>query len=171
MLRRSSFQGYDLEMATNCLGPFLLNHLLEPMLVRTAAAESTPNGVRIVWLSSLINASVPDGGIQFSKDGSPRVQKNAMQNYMQSKVGNVFLASEAAKRLGKDGIISVVSCNPGVSCGASSCLLESSVDEEQSVNPGLMKTELQRHSPRIQSVIMVGLPHLMLYQALHRPLA
>ena len=32
-----------------------------------------------------------------------------MENYMQSKVGNVFLAAETARRLGKDGIISVVS--------------------------------------------------------------
>ena len=31
-----------------------------------------------------------------------------MENYMQSKVGNVFLAAETAKRLGKDGIINVV---------------------------------------------------------------
>lgn len=32
-----------------------------------------------------------------------------MENYMQSKTGNVFLAAETAQRLGKDGIISVVS--------------------------------------------------------------
>ena len=31
-----------------------------------------------------------------------------MENYMQSKVGNVFLAAETAKHLGKDGIINVV---------------------------------------------------------------
>ena len=31
-----------------------------------------------------------------------------MENYMQSKVGNVFLAAETAKRMGKDGIINVV---------------------------------------------------------------
>ena len=31
-----------------------------------------------------------------------------MENYMQSKVGNVFLAVETAQRLGKDGIINVV---------------------------------------------------------------
>lgn len=96
-------------MATNCLGPFILNHLLEPILTRTARVESTPNCVRIVWLASMITASVPPGGIQFNeKSGSPKILKNAMQNYMQSKVGNVFLASEAAKRFGDDGIISMV---------------------------------------------------------------
>lgn len=57
----------------------------------------------------MITASVPPGGIQFKeKGGSPKVLKNSMQNYMQSKVGNVFLASEAAKRLGGDGVISMV---------------------------------------------------------------
>ena len=96
-------------MATNCMGPFILNHLLEPILTRTAQAESTPSRVRIVWVASLMTASVPPGGIQFDeKSGSPRILKNAMQNYMQSKVGNVFLASKAAKRLGGDGVISMV---------------------------------------------------------------
>lgn len=123
--------GYDLEMATNCMGPFILNHLLEPILTRTAHAESTPDNVRVVWVSSMIAAFVPPGGIQFDeKSGSPKVLANTMHNYMQSKVGNVFLASEAAKRLGGDGVISM------------------------SVNPGLMKTELQRHMPRVQSIIM-----------------
>ena len=97
-------------MATNCLGPFILNRLLEPILIRTARAEPTPDKVRVVWVSSMITTSVPPGGIQFSKEsGGPKVLKNRMQNYMQSKVGNVFLASEAAKRVGKHGIISVVS--------------------------------------------------------------
>lgn len=109
MLTELAVQGHDLEMATNCLGPFLLNRLLEPILIRTAQAESTASGrVRIVWVSSMITVSVPPGGIQFEKSGRPKVLKNAMQNYMQSKVGNVFLASEVAKRVGDDGVISLV---------------------------------------------------------------
>ncbi|KAL8722883.1 MAG: hypothetical protein Q9225_000716 [Loekoesia sp. 1 TL-2023] len=125
--------GLDLEMATNCLGPFLLNRLLEPILVETAQSKSaTRNGTRIVWVSSMITASVPPGGIQFEEKGSgqPQILRNAMQNYMQSKVGNLFLASETAKRLGNEGVLSVA------------------------VNPGLMKTELQRHSPKMQGIIM-----------------
>ena len=31
-----------------------------------------------------------------------------MENYMQSKVGNVFMAKETAERLRSDGIINVV---------------------------------------------------------------
>lgn len=96
-------------MTTNCLGPFLLNRLLEPILIKTAQAESPNSGrVRIVWVASMITVSVPPGGIQFEKGGTPKVLKNPMQNYMQSKVGNVFLASEAAKHLGEKGVISLV---------------------------------------------------------------
>ncbi|KAL9101942.1 MAG: hypothetical protein Q9163_002856 [Psora crenata] len=124
--------GHDLEMGTNCLGPFLLNHYLEPTLKRTAAETNSPLGVRVIWLSSMIAASVPKGGIMMTNDGSPKVIKNAMENYMQSKVGNVFVAAETAQRLSKDGIISV------------------------SVNPGLLNTELQRHVSSIQRMIMVG---------------
>lgn len=54
-----------------------------------------------------------------------------MESYMQTKVGNVFFASECAKRLSKDGIISI------------------------SVNPGLLKTELQRHGNAVQHFISV----------------
>ena len=58
----------------------------------------------------MIAAFTPSGGIQFDeKSGSPKVLANTMHNYMQSKVGNVFLASEAAKRLGGDGVLSMVS--------------------------------------------------------------
>lgn len=39
-----------------------------------------------------------------------------MENYMQSKAGNVFLAAETAQRLGKDGIISVVSYQEACFC-------------------------------------------------------
>ena len=96
-------------MATNCLGPFILNRLPEPILIHTARAESSPDGARIIWVS-MITTSVPLGGMQFSKEsGGPKVSRNRMQDYMQSKVDNIFLASEAAKRMGEDGIINIVS--------------------------------------------------------------
>ena len=97
-------------MGTNCLGPFLFNHFLEPILKRTASAkESQHNTIRIVWLSSMINVSTPRGGILWDDEtGKPKVLKAPMENYMESKVGNVFLASEAAVRLGEAGIISMV---------------------------------------------------------------
>lgn len=115
--------GYDLEMGTNCLGPFLLSHYLEPILKKTAATTNSPLGVRVVWVSSMLATSVPDGGLVTNDDGSPKVLKNAMENYMQSKVGDHYLAVEKGLRSGKDGIINV------------------------SLSPGLLNTELQRTIP------------------------
>jgi NAD(P)-dependent dehydrogenase (short-subunit alcohol dehydrogenase family) len=54
----------------------------------------------------------------------------AQLNYAQSKAGNIYLASEFAKRHGKDGIVSV------------------------SWNPGNLKTELQRHTDLFQKTAM-----------------
>ena len=110
-------QGYDLEMATNCMGPFLLTCLLEPLLVKTAGPEKpadvTLTSTRIVWVSSWLAAGTPKGGIEWDADrNAPKVIKNAMMNYMQSKVGNVFLASEAARHLKEKGIISLVGLCP-----------------------------------------------------------
>ena len=105
-------KGHDLEMSTNCLGPFLLNQLLLPVLQRTAASAE-PGSVRVVWVASLLSAFVAHGGIVFDEEtGAPQVLKNAMENYMQSKVGNVFLASEMARRFGGDGVMSLVCSLP-----------------------------------------------------------
>ena len=59
-------------MGTNCLGPFLLNRFLEPILKQTAKSMG---GVRVVWLSSIVATSVPPGGIDMNSDGSPKVLK------------------------------------------------------------------------------------------------
>jgi NAD(P)-dependent dehydrogenase (short-subunit alcohol dehydrogenase family) len=94
-------------MGTNCLGPYLLTKLLLPVLQSTA--ESSPPGmVRVTWASSLASEVLaPKGGIRFDTSGTPKVLgKNG--DYAQSKVGNIFLAHEFAKRHGKEGIISVV---------------------------------------------------------------
>ncbi len=95
-------------MGTNCLGPYLLTKLLLPVLQRTAA--SSPAGtVRVTWASSLATElSSPTGGITFDDQGAPSVLSKGA-NYAQTKVGNVFLSHELAKRYGKDGIVSVVS--------------------------------------------------------------
>ena len=121
-------------MGTNCLGPFLFNHFLEEILKKTATFTA-PNSVRIVWLASMVAASTPQGGVLWhEKTQQPQVLKNAMESYMESKAGNIFLASECAKRLGRDGIISI------------------------SVNPGLIRTELQRHGGAVQGFISVSSP-------------
>ena len=165
--RSVSEQGHEVQMATHCLGPFLLTGLLSGLLGRTASSSldssslgsstsapalsflspSAPApaappsmaaaavekghggrgggkgnvGPRVVWVSSMISLGAPKGGIVWDDDdegddvgggkggGRPKLAKASMENYMQSKVGSVFLAHEYAKRLGRDGVISVVS--------------------------------------------------------------
>jgi len=117
-------------MGTNCLGPYLLNHFLEPILQDTAASAPR-DSVRVVWLSSMVAVATVSEGIRFEPDGSsPVVLDNVMQDYMQSKVGNTFLAYEAAKRMGGTGVINV------------------------SVHPGFLATQLNRHAPAVQRRIM-----------------
>ncbi|PNP82622.1 hypothetical protein FNYG_03853 [Fusarium nygamai] len=122
--------GHELQMGTNCLGGYLLSRLLEELLVRTTvvADEGT---VRVVWLASTLQMGTPKGGLVWDEvKKEPKVVKDQMENYMMSKAGNLFLAHETSRRLGSQGIISVA------------------------VNPGFLKTELQRHMPGPVSFMM-----------------
>jgi retinol dehydrogenase 12 len=95
-------------MGTHCLGPFLLTTLLQEIMQRTASLTSAdPYSVRIVWVTSLMQLGAPEGGMQFDAQGTPKVLK-AMTNYMNSKVGECWLASGFAQRLDKDKILSLV---------------------------------------------------------------
>lgn len=78
-------------------------------ILKSTAKNAPPGSVRIVWVSSLVSVQTPQGGIHFDDEGAPKVLENSMLNYMQSKVGNIFLAAMAAQVLGEFGIISVVS--------------------------------------------------------------
>ncbi|KAF4630272.1 hypothetical protein G7Y89_g7863 [Cudoniella acicularis] len=56
-------QGYELQLGTNTIGPFLLTKLLTPFLVKTAKI-STPGAVRAVWvLSSAARTFAPVGSV------------------------------------------------------------------------------------------------------------
>jgi retinol dehydrogenase 12 len=104
-------QGHELRMATNCLGPQLLTDLLAPLMVQTARDQgSQKDSVRIVWVSSMVNANGQKGGIIWDETlDKPKVLPVGMQQYMQTKVGMVYLAHEWGERLAGDGIVSVVS--------------------------------------------------------------
>lgn len=119
----TSKQGHELQMATNCLGPYLFTQLLKPTLRTTAQeADLPPGSVRVIWTSSfVIESSAPKGGIVAAQLGTPPRDKTA--NYVSSKVGNWFLASELAREVGDDGILSLAQ------------------------NPGNLKTNLLRHVP------------------------
>ncbi|KAF2735647.1 NAD(P)-binding protein [Polyplosphaeria fusca] len=117
-----SKQGVELQLATNCLGPFLLTQMLLPLLESTAAGSKEKGSVRVVWLSSqIMELSAPKGGIVMADLTSPPKDKTKL--YVTSKTGNYFLAAELARRVGKKGIVSVT------------------------LNPGAASTNLFRHTP------------------------
>ncbi|KAI6804159.1 hypothetical protein KC332_g15322 [Hortaea werneckii] len=145
--------GHDLELGSHCLASFLLCKLLQPVLEATASwhrlsctaegcaelkdhlkgrsnsVASTDSGVRIVWVSSFISQA-PKGGVQFDeRTGTPRLLKG-MENYLQSKAGEVLLAEEWNRRYEGEGVLNV------------------------GVNPGLLRTGLQRHMPAAQRAVM-----------------
>ncbi|XXH01250.1 hypothetical protein Hte_007604 [Hypoxylon texense] len=106
-----SKQGTELQLATNCLGPFLFTQLLLPLLKKTAA-DSPPASVRVVWTGSqIVDLQPPPGGIDMATVRTPPRDKGL--NYINSKVGNCLLSCELARRVGPShGIVSVAQ-NPG----------------------------------------------------------
>ncbi|KAI0115904.1 short-chain dehydrogenase [Nemania sp. FL0031] len=104
-------QGYELQLGTNCLGPFLFTQLLTPTLIATA--KTAPKGsVRVVWVSSSAADHLnPRGGIDFDNLDYKRDIFYAFK-YGISKAGNYYHATEYARRHRDDGIVSV-SLNPG----------------------------------------------------------
>lgn len=144
-------QGHDLEIGTHCLGPFVLTTLLQDVLKRTAATmPARPHSVRVLWIASLLSLGPPPGGMVFDEGGGPKAIPKVFPNYMQSKVGSAWLASEFAARLERDGVMSVVSR-----------LILTSIsgvgtnNNGKAVHPGLMRTELQKTMPLPGRVIMV----------------
>ncbi|KAI1474574.1 NAD(P)-binding protein [Daldinia eschscholtzii] len=114
-------QGHDLQVGTNCLGPYLLYQLLLPLLTKTASTSPTAS-VRVSWAASVavhVRSPQPQGMI-LNDDGSPTDQ-GVKLNYGQTKVGNVFLARELAKTTSQTGVV------------------------HAAFNPGNLRTELQRH--------------------------
>ena len=118
-----SAQGHELQMATNCLGHYLLTQLLLPTLLKTAES-APPATVRVIWTSSIVvDASAPKGGMNITELTNP--SSNQQRNYLNSKTGNWFLASALAGQVSSNGVLSVTQ------------------------NPGNLKTELLRHAPWI----------------------
>lgn len=106
-----SKQGYELQLGTNNLAPFLFTKLLTPVLAETAKSEPI-GSVRVVWVaSSAARNFAPRGGIVMSNLDYNKDQ-SAWHKYGVSKSGNIFQAAEYARRFEKDNILSV-SLDPG----------------------------------------------------------
>ncbi|KAK3173359.1 hypothetical protein OEA41_006688 [Lepraria neglecta] len=122
-------QGYELQLGTNCVAPFLFTKLLMPILLQTAKTAPAES-VRVVWTSS--NGAEyfsPKKGVDLDNMDYKNDQSR-WHKYGVSKAGNIFHGQELARRYGGKGIISV------------------------SLNPGGLKTELQRHTPAWQKRIL-----------------
>ncbi|KAL8727253.1 MAG: hypothetical protein Q9166_006172 [cf. Caloplaca sp. 2 TL-2023] len=119
--RLVSAQGHELQMATNCLGPYLLTQLLLPTLRRTA--QTVPSAtVRVIWTSSIVvDVTAVKNGINISDLENP--PSDQQLSYTNTKVGNWFLAGALAAQVGSEGILSLTQ------------------------NPGNLKTPLLRHMP------------------------
>ncbi|KAG0653118.1 Short-chain dehydrogenase reductase [Hyphodiscus hymeniophilus] len=131
-------QGYELQLGTNNVAPFLFTKLLTPILAATAKASGT-GAVRVVWVSSSAAESfAPTNGVDMG-NLDYKNDKSAWHKYGVSKGGNVLHGLEYAKRHGGDGIVSV------------------------SLNPGNLKTDLQRHVPGWQLMMF----NLLLYTPIH----
>jgi NAD(P)-dependent dehydrogenase (short-subunit alcohol dehydrogenase family) len=121
-------QGHELQLATNCLGPYLLTQMLLPKMIATAK-KSTPASVRVVWTGSIVvDLSAPSSGIDIKDLSDP--PKDQQKNYTTSKTGNWLLADALAHQAGSDGVLSI--CQ----------------------NPGNLKSQLTRHMPRIVPLLV-----------------
>ena len=137
-----SAQNYEMQMATNCLGPYLFTKLLTPLLERTAQLPDTPAGsVRVTWAASFaVDAVSPSGGVTLDEEGNylPHPKNDQQTNYGATKAGNVFLATEFARLHPGNGGKGVVS---------------------NAWNPGNLKTELQRHANAIMAIMVNWMLH------------
>lgn len=100
-------QGYEMQLGTNNLAPFLFTKLLTPTLIKTAKV-SPPGTVRVVWVSSSAAEGFPKNGVAMD-NLDYKTDKSPWLKYGMSKAGNVLHSKEYAKRHGWNGVISVVS--------------------------------------------------------------
>ena len=128
-----SKQGYELQLGTNCLGPFLFTQLLLPSL-QAASQASPPGSVRVVWTNSqVVDLAAPKSGMQLADLTS--TPEDQTRNYITSKLGNWYLGSDLSHEAGTHGILSVTQ------------------------NPGNLKTNLLRHYPKWQQMAFSPLLH------------
>jgi len=123
-------QNFDMQFGTNVVGHSYLTILLLPTLVATA--QATGGKVRVINTSSDGHSLFsPKEGINYDVvSDSPERRKVATTTfYGMSKWGNVVFAKELARRYGSQGVIA------------------------HALNPGHLRTDLQRHGSGITQKI------------------
>ncbi|CAE6491655.1 unnamed protein product [Rhizoctonia solani] len=141
-IEQKTANGYDLQFGTNVLGPYFFTTLLLPTLIHTVKNSPLARGhARVVNTSSSAVYFAPEGGIVWETLGTDESSVQACQKlgtnglYAQSKLGNVLFSNQLAKQYADQGIIS------------------------SSLNPGSIRTELQRHLPWLVREILALLFH------------
>jgi NAD(P)-dependent dehydrogenase (short-subunit alcohol dehydrogenase family) len=118
--RRTSTDGFELQLATNHLGPFALTGLLLPLLLRphAGAAESSAESSgedahpvpRVVTVSSLMHRSgrLNRDDLMLARGYSP------FQAYSRSKLANLLFMSELQRRADAAGVrLASLAAHPG----------------------------------------------------------
>ncbi|KAH7338361.1 NAD-binding protein [Rhizoctonia solani] len=141
-IEQRTAQGYDLQFGTNVLGPYFFTTLLLPTLIHTAKNSPHSRGhTRVINTSSSAVYFAPESGIVWETLGTDESSVQACKKlgtnslYAQSKLGNVLFSNKLATHYGEQGIIS------------------------SSLNPGSIRTDLQRHLPWLVREILALLFH------------
>ncbi|KAH9973111.1 NAD-P-binding protein [Lactifluus volemus] len=140
-MEETTVQNYDMQFGTNVIGHWLFTTLLLPALFAATDASPTHEKARIVTVSSSANYLTNELDFDAFADGPQRKKYNPWDLYYKSKLGNVVVARELARRYG-DKIVST------------------------SLNPGNIRTDLQRHMPHWQRSIVNRFLYPVSYGAL-----
>jgi NAD(P)-dependent dehydrogenase (short-subunit alcohol dehydrogenase family) len=101
--------GFETQMATDHIGPFLLTKLIAPKLLATRTTSFTP---RVVFVSSMAHAyGAVDLSIVAHPDPTQYILNGLPTAYCQAKSANILTAIEMTKRA--RGKINAYSLHPG----------------------------------------------------------
>jgi NAD(P)-dependent dehydrogenase (short-subunit alcohol dehydrogenase family) len=135
--RELSQDGHELRFAVNYLAPFLLAHLLEPLLVRSAPA-------RIVNVSSAGQAPIDFADVMLEHGYS------GVQAYCQSKLALVMLTFDLAEELRDRGV--TANClHPGTYM-PTKMVLEAGTSPVDSLETGVEATSRLAVAPELNGV-------------------
>lgn len=116
-----STQGYEIQLATNALGPVALQLLLTPLMHQTSVIHETASELRIVWVSSSVHALAPENGVDMADLNT--LLADPRLNYAKSKAALMIASVQWLKEF-PEAALRIVSV---------------------SVDPGNLRTNIRRH--------------------------